>query len=61
MVCKSNSLKSFFHTFSPAPPSNKTLSGKITAALPPIFKRLIMCYKKFSYLFEVLAKKSSLV
>ena len=58
IVCKSNCFSNSFLTFSPAPPSNKTLSGRTTAALPFISRIVLMCCKKFNCLFEVVVQKS---
>jgi hypothetical protein len=44
--------------FWPGPPSNNTLSGTTTAARPPTFSRLKMCWTKLSCLFAVETQKS---
>src|SRR4051812_27275640 len=46
--------------FLPAPPSNKTLSGRTTAARPLTSRMDAMCCKKFSCLLEVVRTKSCL-
>ena len=44
---------------SPAPPSNSTLSGTTTAALPWGFNSVLICCTKFNCLLDVVAQKSS--
>ena len=44
---------------SPALPSNSTLSGTTTAALPWGFNSVLMCCTKFNCLLDVVAQKSS--
>jgi len=44
---------------SPAPPSKRTLSGRTTAAVPPILSSLTICWRKLSCLFAVVAQNSS--
>src|SRR3990172_10274646 len=58
-VCTSHSCRSFLLTVSPAPPSNRTLSGTTTAARPFCFKRVFTCWMKLSCLLDVVAQKSS--
>jgi hypothetical protein len=57
-VWKSNLSNSRRRMVSPAPPSNSTLSGITTAALPFSVNTVMMCCKKLSCLFEVVTKKS---
>src|SRR3990172_21934 len=57
-VCTSHSCRSFLLTVSPAPPSNRTLSGTTTAARPFCFKRVFTCWIKLSCLLDVVAQKS---
>src|ERR1035437_7262476 len=44
---------------SPAPPSNRTLSGRTMAARPLILSRLRTCCRKLSCVLPVVAQKSS--
>src|SRR3990170_6620487 len=50
-VCTSHSCSSRRRTVSPAPPSNKTLSGTTTAARPSMSSSVLTCWTKFSCLF----------
>lgn len=58
MVCTSQVSSHSRRIFSPAPPSNNTLSGSTTAALPVVFNMLTMCCRKFSCLLLVEVEKS---
>src|SRR5690554_7331209 len=48
IVCSLVFSSSFLRIISPAPPSNKTLSGTTMAALPVVLSMLRMCCTKFS-------------
>ena len=58
MVCKSVVSNSFLRMISPAPPSNRTLSGTTTAAFPVGFRIVLICWIKLSCLFELVVQKS---
>src|SRR5258707_10977798 len=57
-VCTSHSCSSFRRTVSPAPPSNKILSGTTTAARPLILSSVLTCCTKLSCLLLVHDQKS---
>src|SRR5690349_2929072 len=58
-VWTSHSFSNRRRTVSPAPPSNRTLSGTTTAARPLISNGVLTCCTKFNCLLLVDAQKSS--
>ena len=55
---KIRGFQQLFADVSPAPPSNSTLSGTTTAALPVAFRMVLICWMKFSCLLELVVQKS---
>lgn len=61
IVCSSVVSSNFLRMISPAPPSNRTLSGTTTAAFPVGFKMVLICCTKFNCLLELVVQKSCLL